>query len=149
MPPTLTPTELVSSLYRSFCAGAIESVMESLAPDVRWRTPATLPWSDGTYHGRSDVGRYFQSFGEALDAADFRIERMMADGDDVVVLGHECATVRRTGQRFEARFAHIFHIRDGRVAAMEGIVDTATIGSAFELFAVPPEPSSKGSWPME
>lgn len=132
MPATLTPTELVSSLYRSFAAGEIGSVMTSLAPEVHWRTPPTLPWSAGSYHGREDVGRYFQSFGEALDAPEFRIERMVADGEDVVVLGHECATVRRTGRRFEARFTHTFRIRDGLVAAMEGVVDTATIRSAFE-----------------
>lgn len=119
-------------LYASFARGDLAAVLDSLDPDVEWVTPTTLPWSRGAYRGREGVAAYLGSFNEALADGRVEPEEFLAAGDQIVALGHERATVRATGRAFEAPFAHVLTVRDGRVAGLRGHVDTATIQAAFE-----------------
>ena len=126
------PTETVERLYASFAAGDLATVLELLDPDVEWVTPATLPWSRGTYRGREDVLSYFESFGEALEGAAVVPDQILGCGDTVVSLGHESGEARATGEAFSVPFAHVLTVRDGRVTSLRGHVDTATICAAFD-----------------
>ena len=38
----------------------------------------------------------------------FDVDEVLADGDKVVVLGRQRATVRETGRHFETRWAHVY-----------------------------------------
>ena len=123
-------SEQVASIYRAFNAGDIGTALESFDPAIEWRTPQSLPWSTGTYHGPAGVARYFEGFGGALHDATVDPESVEGVGDLVVARGFERATVRSTGRRFEARFVHVWRISGSRIVAMEGMADTATIVTA-------------------
>jgi ketosteroid isomerase-like protein len=41
------------------------------------------------------------------------------------------AVLASTGAGFEARFAHLWTLADGRVSAMRGLVDTGAVQAAF------------------
>ena len=112
------PTEIVSEMYAAFARGDIEAVLELLAPDVRWVTPTTLPWSRGEYAGRDGVGEYFGRFATALEDAAVQPHELIDCGDRVVALGEERARVRRTGRRFASPFVHVISVKDGRVALL-------------------------------
>lgn len=130
-----TASDVVQSLYSTFADGDIEAALELLDPEVEWVTPETLPWSRGRYEGREDVALYFASFAGALTEARVEPETFVTDEDRVVVLGYERATCTATGRRFDAPFAHAFRVRDGRIATMRGIVDTAMIAETFGVSA--------------
>ncbi len=124
-------TDLVASVYRAFNAGDLETALGAFAEDIEWRTPTSLPWSEGTYYGRDGVARYFEAFAEALGDASVTPDTIEGDGRVVVARGYERADVRVTGRRFEARFAHVWQVSGQRVIAMEGVADTAQICKAF------------------
>lgn len=52
-------------------------------------------------------------------------------GDDVVVTGNYSGTSKETGKSFDARFAHHWTVRDGKVARFEQFVDSATVQEAL------------------
>jgi ketosteroid isomerase-like protein len=128
---TTPETQIVESIYRAFGAGDVPGVLARFGPDVEWRTPASLPWSEGTYRGPEGVARYFTSFLEHLDRPSIEPESVVAAGEEVIARGFERATVRSTGRPFEARFVHIWRLDGDRIASMEGLVDTATVVAAF------------------
>jgi ketosteroid isomerase-like protein len=110
----------------------VQTVLAAFDPAIEWRTPASLPWSSGTYHGHDGVTAYFGAFlGELADA---RVEPDSIDGAGGVVVarGFERATVRSNGQRFEARFVHVWRLDGDLITAMEGVSDTAVVVAAFE-----------------
>ena len=123
--------ETVSEMYEAFARGDVARVMELLDPEVSWLTPATLPWSRGSYGGRDGVSDYFQSFAAALDDAAVEPSELLDCGEQVVALGEERARVRATGERFAVPFVHVIRVRDGRVCELRGHVDTAAVVSAF------------------
>jgi ketosteroid isomerase-like protein len=122
----------VEAMYAEFARGELGRVLELLDPEVEWVTPPTLPWSSGSYRGREGVAEYFTSFGTALEDARVEPEELIECGDRVVALGSERGRSRATGRAFEARFAHVLTVRDGRVVQMRGHVDTAAVVAAFE-----------------
>lgn len=107
---------------------------------IRWRTPASLPWTleeqpeqDGIveYRGLEEFGRYLEALVGAVDGMVARAETFLADGDQVVVLGRECGTARTTGRSFAAPFAHVLRVEGAKVAELHGYVDTALLAQAF------------------
>jgi ketosteroid isomerase-like protein len=127
-----SPRETVEALYAAAGRGDFGTVMQLLDPEVEWITPAALPWSQGDYHGREQVGEYFMSLGEA--AEDIRVEptELLSCGEHVVGLGDYSGRSRSTGRDFNARFAHVMTVVDDRVTVMRGYEDTAAIRAAFD-----------------
>jgi ketosteroid isomerase-like protein len=124
------PEAVVRRLYEDFARGDVDAVLAALDPEVEWATPA-LPWSRGLYRGVEGVGEYLASFAAHLDAPRVQPEELVACGERVIGLGRERGRARATGREFAARFAHDFTVRDGRIARMRGLVDTAAIQAAF------------------
>jgi ketosteroid isomerase-like protein len=52
-------------------------------------------------------------------------EEFIDGGDVIVALGHYRGKGVATGKEFEARNAHVWRIKDGKVAGLEIITDTA------------------------
>jgi len=54
-------------------------------------------------------------------------EAALAQGDQVVVLGEDAACVRATGKVLEGEWAHVFTLRNGKVARFHEYLDTAEL----------------------
>ena len=57
-------------------------------------------------------------------------DEFIADGDIVVSLGNFTGTHAETGKRAEARYAHIWTVRDGKIARFRQYIDTLAIAQA-------------------
>jgi uncharacterized protein len=127
-----TDVQLVDAIYAAFAREEIDRVMAMVDPDVEWVTPLTLPWSRGTYRGLAELAQYFDSFAAALANPQVQPSELHPlPGGRVIALGVERARVRTTRASFEARFAHLWTLADGRVSAMRGLVDTGAVQAAF------------------
>jgi ketosteroid isomerase-like protein len=102
------PLEVVQDVYAAFARGDLPAVLAHFDPAIEWRTPDTLPWSRGTYHGHAGAMEYFTSFLDALDEPHIVPRELVVAGDRVICLGVERARARSTGLSFEAEFAHVF-----------------------------------------
>ena len=125
-------TELVQRSYGSFRDGDIPAVLDSLSEDVQWVTAEIegVPVG-GTWQGREQVGQFFQTLSEAQEPRQFEPREFVAQDDRVVALGHYAWHVNSTGKEWESDFAHVFTVREGKVARFQEYTDTVAIADAF------------------
>lgn len=117
--------ETVEGTYESFAAGDVEAVLETFAPDITWVEAEGGPYG-GTYEGpEAIVEHVFGPLGTEWDP--FRVEpdRFVHDGSTVVSTGTYSGTHGETGESFEAPFAHVWDLEDGRIVRFQQYVDTA------------------------
>jgi ketosteroid isomerase-like protein len=61
----------------------------------------------------------------------FAVDRMIQDGDTVVVLGHERLRVPATGREWNTGWVQVHTVRDGAICRFREYTDTAAIAAAF------------------
>jgi ketosteroid isomerase-like protein len=118
--------------YEAFGRGDIPGVLDLLTDDVVWtfQGPSVIPFA-GTYRGREGIAEFFSSVGEALEFEQFEPREFVAQGDTVVVLGYERSIAKTTGRGFEQEWAHVYTLRDGKVATGRFFENTAAEAAAF------------------
>jgi len=112
--------------YEAFGRGDIPAVLELLTDDVEWtmQGPSVIPHA-GTYRGREGIEEFFTLLDETLEFEQFEPRKFIGQGDTVVVLGYERDVVKQTGRRFEEEWAHVYTLRDGKIATGLFLEDTA------------------------
>jgi uncharacterized protein len=125
-------TELVGRAYGSFRDGDIPAVLDSLSEDIQWVTAEVegVPVG-GTWRGRDQVGRFFQTLSDVQEARQFEPREFVAQDDRVVALGHYAWHVKATGKEWESDFVHALSVREGKVTRFQEYTDTAVFGDAF------------------
>ena len=127
-----TNSAVVQQTYEAFGRGDIPGVLEHLTEDVVWtlQGPSTIPFA-GTHRGRDGIEKFFSLVGEAFEFEQFEPREFVAQGDTVVVLGYERSVAKATGRSFEQEWAHVYTLRDGKIATGRFFEDTATEVDAF------------------
>ena len=128
-----TNAEVIRQAYKAFGRGDIPTVLDLMADDVDWalQGPSVIPWA-GTRRGREAVAEFFSLLGETLEFERFEPREFVAQGDTVVVVGYERSLVKPTGRTFENEWAHVYTLRDGKIAKGRFIEDTAAQVVAFD-----------------
>jgi ketosteroid isomerase-like protein len=101
-------------------------------PDITWDVVGT--GSNPTFgkrQGPDGVAEFFKTVGETWDFSEFAPREFYPTEDKVFVLGRYSARCRRGGGEVSSEFAHVFTIRDGRVASFQEFSDSARIEAAF------------------
>ena len=128
-----TNAEVIRQAYEAFGRGDVPAVLDLLADDVDWtlQGPSVIPWA-GPRRGREGVAEFFSLIGETLEFEQFEPREFVAQGDTVVVLGYERSLVKPTGRTFEHEWAHVYTLKDGKIAKARFIEDTAAQVVAFD-----------------
>jgi uncharacterized protein len=69
--------------------------------------------------------------GETVEFQEFEPREFVAQDDTVVVLGFERNLIKPTGRTFEQEWAHVYLLRDGKIAKHRALEDTAAYVVAF------------------
>jgi len=77
------------------------------------------------------VQGFFMDLMGAVKIEMFEVDAVIGDGEQVVVLGRERCTVKRTGRSYEQYWAHAYTVRDGKVTAVRLYEDTQAQAVAF------------------
>jgi ketosteroid isomerase-like protein len=85
----------------------------------------------GTRHGHEGVAEYFSLLDENLEFEQFEPREFVAQGDTVVVVGFERSVSKATGHTIEQEWAHVYTLRDGKIAKGRYFEDTAAQVAAF------------------
>jgi len=127
-----TNTEVVQQGYEAFGRGDIPALLDLLTDDVEWtlQGPSVIPFA-GTRHGREGVEEFFSVLDETLEFEQFEPREFVAQGDSVVVLGYERSLAKATGRWLEQEWAHVYTLRDGKIATGRFFEDTAAEVVAF------------------
>jgi hypothetical protein len=107
-------------------------MLATMATDLAWELPGSsvIPWA-GRFAGHEGFTRFLTALGQHADAESFEPRHFIADGEFVVVLGHERFRVKATGKTWTTEWAHAFTVVDGKITAFYEYTDTAAIEAAF------------------
>ncbi len=124
---------VVQQGYEALGRGDIPALLDLMADDVEWtlQGPPVIPWA-GTRRGREGVAEFFSLLGKTLEFEQFEPREFVAQGDTLVVLGYERSLAKPTGRTFEQEWAHVYTLRDGKIAKGRFIEDTAAQVVAFD-----------------
>lgn len=126
--------QLVEKAYADFKRGNIPAILEALTEDVDWFIPGpteVVPFA-GRRRGPRQVGEFFTALAESQTAREFEPREFIAQGDKVVVLGYQRWTVHSTGRTYEDNWAHVFTMRNGKVAEFREYHDTHAEAAAHK-----------------
>jgi ketosteroid isomerase-like protein len=70
--------------------------------------------------------------GENLEFQQFEPRKFVVQGDTVAVLGYERSLIKPTGRTLEQEWAHLYTLRDGKIAEFRAFEDTAALVVAFD-----------------
>jgi uncharacterized protein len=129
---TRTNVEVVQETYEAVGRGDIPALLDLLTDDVEWtfQGPSMIPFA-GTHRGREGVAKFFSLVSGNLEFERFEPREFVAQGDTVVVLGFERSRIKPTGRTFEQEWAHVYKLRDGKVAEFLALENTAAHAVAF------------------
>ncbi|RPI56538.1 MAG: nuclear transport factor 2 family protein [Acidobacteria bacterium] len=120
--------DVIRQGYDAFGRGDITTLLGLFDEQIEWVSsgPPELITS-GRRTGRQAVAEFFTAVNEVFDIQRFDPQEFIAQGDRVVVLGHESARVRATGKVIDSDWAHVFTMKNGKVVAFQEYVDTALV----------------------
>lgn len=122
----------VQAVYDAFAKGDIPTVLGFLSADVDWTETEGFPYA-GTYHGpRAVLEGVFMRLGSEWEGYAAVPDELVDAGDTIVALGKYSGTYKRTGKSFQANFAHVWKIRDGKAFRFVQYADTLLVHRALQ-----------------
>jgi hypothetical protein len=121
-------TDVVRDLYAKLSAGDAPGALALMTDDVEW-----IPMMDYKVDGRGPQkvleGMLIPAMSEwktfTLTPSEF-----LAEGNKVVSIGRFRSEHRSTGKLADVNYAHVWEVRDGKIARFRQYIDTAAIEGA-------------------
>lgn len=126
-----TNLEFAREGFDNFAKGDITAIVENCSDDVVWATyaiPGVQP--SGKYHGKEGVREYFRQLSENVEFIAFEPREYIVQEDNVVVLGHEKATAKKTGKTFDHEWCIVFKVKEGKTWNWFMYLDTRDLAEA-------------------
>lgn len=122
----------IKAVYDAFAKGDIPSVLEIMSPDIDWTEAEGFPYA-GTYHGpRAVLEGVFMRLGTEWNGFAAVPHEFVDGGDTIVALGKYGGTYKATNKSFQADFAHVWKLRDGKAVRFVQYVDTLVVQRALD-----------------
>jgi ketosteroid isomerase-like protein len=120
--------ETATAAYKAFGSGDLETLSGMFAEDAEWLTSDELPLG-GLVKGRDAIMGNFAQIPSYWSEFSVQPDEFIDGGDWVTVRG----TQRATGENgsFEAPFAHLIKITDGKLSRGEFYADSAKAAKAL------------------
>ena len=122
----------IKAVYEAFAKSDIPGVLGVLSADIAWTEAEGFPYG-GTYHGPKAVleGVFMRLGSEWIGFAAVPHE-FIDGGDTIVVLGKYSGTYKKTNKSFQADFAHVWKLREGKAVRFVQYVDTLVVQRAVD-----------------
>jgi uncharacterized protein len=128
----LSALDSVKAVYAGFASGDIPAVLGLLSPEIDWIEAEGFPYA-GTYHGpRAVLEGVFMRLGSEWNGFAAVAHEFVNGGDTVVALGTYSGTYKKTGKSFEAKFAHVWTVENGKAVRFVQYVDTLLVHRALQ-----------------
>lgn len=128
----LAPRQVVDALFAAIQSGDRDRILALLSDDVEWWVagPPEIPYA-GCFRGRDEAGQFFATFDEAIDYESWEAREFIAEGNTVVVIGHERWRAKATGRVVDNPWVLVLTVRDDKIARFRAYEDTAASRDAF------------------
>ncbi len=123
-----TPSTIVRSFYDALGRGDVAAVLSLLDSQVEWTEAERFPYYGGTWHGpQAVVDNLLVPLSKDWEGFSAKVDEVIAQGDRVVSLGTYSGTYRKSGRSLSARFAHVWSVRNDKLAKFNMHTDTAKV----------------------
>ncbi|MFW0717842.1 nuclear transport factor 2 family protein [Pedobacter sp. N23S346] len=129
----MTNLEIVKSTYEGKTSAENgRNLAKYVSDSISWTEAKGFPYA-GTYIGLEDITKnVFSRLGSEWIDYKFTPEDYVANDDRVVAFGTYTGTYIITGKAFEARVAHIWKLKEGKIISFEQFVDSQTVNNAMK-----------------
>ena len=114
--------ETIRGSYAALNHGDVQGALAALHRDAVWIESAELPGGD-EFRGRQAIEEFLAGFLEQWDVFHQRVESTLQRGDRVLVNIRMTAIGRESGAEVNARYAHLWTLREGRGAEVDAFYD--------------------------
>lgn len=122
----------VKKVYQAFAAGDIFGVLGFLSSEIDWTEAEGFPLG-GTYHGpKAVLEGVFMRLGSDWNGFAAVPDEFIDAGDIVIALGKYSGAYKATGKSFQANFAHVWRVKDGKAIRFTQYVDTLLVHRALQ-----------------
>jgi ketosteroid isomerase-like protein len=122
----------VRTVYDAFAKGDIPTVLGFLSPDIEWTEAEGFPYG-GTYVGpKAVLEGVFLRLSSEWEGFAAVPDEFIDGGDSVVAQGKYSGTYKSTGRSFQANFAHVWKVADGKAVRFVQYVDTLLVQQALQ-----------------
>lgn len=130
-------TKVVQEAYAAFGRGDVQGILNQLDEAIVWKgvygAGPHVPTS-GERRGKAQVNEFFKQVSQNVNFSRFEPKEFIATGNKVVALGHYTATTP-IGKKFDADFAMVFTLRNGKVTEFQEFTDSAAVNAAYSAGA--------------
>lgn len=125
--------ELVRRFYEAFAKGDGQAALSAMTPDIYWLEAENYPYADSNpCVGPEAVAKGvldrvpvdWEGFHLVIDAV------LAVEGDRVLTQGRYRGVYRATGKTIDAQMAHVWTVRDGKLASFQQYADTLQVVEA-------------------
>ncbi|MFO0827669.1 MAG: nuclear transport factor 2 family protein [Phycisphaerales bacterium] len=118
--------DIVKSLYAAFARGDVLAVLGAFDPKIEWREAEGYLYADGNpYVGPDKIANgVFMRLGADIDGFIVAPQRFVDGGETVLAEGRYRGTIKATGKSFDAQFAHVWQLRNGKITRFQQYTDT-------------------------
>lgn len=129
----MTNLEIIKSTYEgSNSEENGKNLAKYAAEDISWTEAKGFPYA-GTYIGLENITKnVFSRLGSEWIDYKFTPESYVANEDQVVAYGTYTGMYKKTGKSFEARVAHIWKLKNGKIRSFEQFVDSQPVNDAMK-----------------
>lgn len=123
--------DLIRATYQGSSEDNGRNLLAALAPDATWTEAEGFPYA-GTYVGPDAIiAGVFYRLGTEWIGYRAEVHTFMEDGDRVAAFGVYHGTYKATGKSMTASFAHLYEVRNGKIASMVQFVDSHMVVQAL------------------
>jgi ketosteroid isomerase-like protein len=140
---TETPAQTVQRLFPLLAEGRTAEAAALFADSVAFAIPhpAGIPWVPDV-DSAAGMRTFFELLGTHVRPKSLDVHRIVADGEDVVLLGRMVSEVKRTGRDIDTAFALHTTVRDGKITRYHLYEDTHAVARAYYGDAATPPGSA-------
>jgi len=123
-----TPTDIIRSFYDKLASGDAPGALGLMAPDIEWITM----WHykvDGSGPERVAEGLFKPLMAEWSSFSLVPTE-FITEGDTVVSLGDFTGVHGATAKKADARYAHVWTVKGGKITRFRQYIDTLAVAEA-------------------
>jgi uncharacterized protein (TIGR02246 family) len=120
---------VVEALYAAFLSGDLDGMLAQMAEDVEVRF-----LGQGRFDGVAAVRRFMEFSAGLLTDLDFRIQRVVVDGEVAAVIWEETATTT-DGHPWENHGVDVIRVRGGKIVSLHENNDVTLVHRHFPRFA--------------
>jgi ketosteroid isomerase-like protein len=110
--------EVIRRAYQAMDAGDVGAIAKLAHPEAEWVPDARI--GEAPARGRENVIRFFTDRAEMFEEIRTEIERITANGDQVLVFLRLSGHGRSSGAGFDVRIAHLWTLSEGLITRGEG-----------------------------